>query len=140
MALSAFKGTEHAPTPAMLKTTLGKSTVRWGQLIAAVAAAVGPVAEQWHCAGAKFGWSMRLRQKDRVLLYLIPQAGSFLAGIVLGEKAVEAARSRKLPPAILAAIDAAPRYAEGRGIRLPVTRASDVRAISILVSVKLNPE
>jgi hypothetical protein len=140
MALSVFERTSPAPSQATLAKSLRKAAPRWDSLVAAVTGAVGPVTQQWHCAGAKYGWSMRLCQKDRVLLYLIPQSGSFLAGIVLGEKAVEAAHARKLPEAILAAIDAAPRYAEGRGIRIPVKGPSDVRAIATLVSVKLNPK
>jgi hypothetical protein len=139
MALSVFNGEAKAPTPEALRNALRRSAARWDRLVAEVATAAGPVTEQWHCAGAKYGWSVRPRQKDRVLLYLIAQSGSFLAGIVLGEKAVVAARAHKLPEAVLAAIDAAPRYAEGRGRRLPVKTAADVRAIATLVSLKLKP-
>jgi hypothetical protein len=46
---------------------------------------------------------------------MTPQKGRFLASFALGEKAVLAARAAGLPAALLAAVDAAPRYAEGRG-------------------------
>lgn len=137
MALSALDDTSREPSEADLRKALGVSRKRRAQLIQAVADRVGPVDEQWHAAGATYGWSMRLRQQDRTLLYLIPQAGSFLAGIVLGEKAVTAAHAQKLPAAILAAVDAAPRYAEGRGLRLPVKSAADVRAFATLVQLKM---
>jgi hypothetical protein len=38
---------------------------------------------------------------------------------------------------VLALVDAAPRYAEGRGIRLSVTRVEDLAAIQELVAVKM---
>jgi len=56
-------------------------------------------------------------------------------------KAVAAAQAQEqeqtLPSTILAAIAAAPRYAEGRGLRVPVRTASDVRALANLVSLKM---
>jgi hypothetical protein len=38
---------------------------------------------------------------------------------------------------VLEAIDAAPRYAEGRGVRLPVRTAGDVREIVRLADIKM---
>jgi hypothetical protein len=95
------------------------------------------VTEQWNFPGAKYGWSLRLKRKDRVTLYLIPQAGHFLVGVVLGEKAVKAAHECGLPDVVLSQIDNAPRYAEGRGIRLPVTGRDDLFAVQKLAAVKM---
>jgi hypothetical protein len=75
--------------------------------------------------------------EDRVVLYLTPQAGAFLVGLVLGDRAVAAARARGLPPSVLALVDAAPRHAEGRGIRLSVARGEDLAVIQELVAVRM---
>lgn len=136
MALSAFDDKSHCPTPAELARVLGPAAAAWRQLVDETARDHGPLVELWNFAGAKFGWSLRLKQKDRVVLYLTPQAGQFLVGLVLGEKAVAAA-GRDLPPAVLAALDEAPRYAEGRGLRLPVSERHDLPAILRLVAAKL---
>lgn len=136
MALSAFDDKFHRPTPAELAQTLGPADAAWRQLVAETTRDHGPLEELWNFAGAKFGWSLRLKKKDRVVLYLTPQAGQFLVGLVLGEKAVAAA-GRDLPPAVLAALDAAPRYAEGRGLRLPVTTLDDLPAVHRLAAAKL---
>ncbi len=72
-----------------------------------------------------------------MILYLIPQAGQFLVGIVLGGKAVDAAQNAGLPAAVLAAIAAAPRYAEGTGLRLPIAGEQDLPPVEILTALKM---
>src|SRR5512138_3371030 len=115
MALSAFDDPARPPAPAELARRLAAAAPLWNALVAHVEKANPPVEEVWSFAGAKFGWSLPLVQKGRVLVYLTPQEGQLLVGLVLGEKAVAAAREAGIPPALLAAIDAAPKYAEGRG-------------------------
>jgi len=95
--------------------------------------------EQWGFSSARNGWSFRLRRKDRVILYLIPQDGAFLVGVVLGERAAEAAHDCGLPAAVVALVDGAPRYAEGRGIRFAVTGQEDCVAAEALVALKMAP-
>ncbi|MBZ5590005.1 MAG: DUF3788 domain-containing protein [Acidobacteriia bacterium] len=137
MALSAFDDKSRPPGPPAIKHVLGKAAVLWVQLISHVAENHGPITEQWNFAGAKYGWSLRLRQGERVVIYMTPQAGGFLAGVVLGEKAASAAHESGLPAAVLAFIDSAPRYAEGRGIRLPVASRGDLRTVQQLVALKM---
>lgn len=107
--------------------------------MAQVGATYAPVTEQWNFASAKFGWSLRLKQGDRIILYLIPQTGRFLVGLVLGGKAVAAARSAGLPEPVLKVIAEAPRYAEGTGVRLPVGTERDLPPIRTLTALKMNP-
>ena len=137
MALSAFDDRSHPPADADLRAVLGDAAELWDELIRHVRETHAPIGEHWNFAGAKYGWSLRLRHKDRIVLYLTPQAGAFLAGLVLGEKAVAAANARGLPPSVLALVDAAPRYAEGRGIRVRVTTRDDLAAVQELVAVKM---
>ena len=97
----------------------------------------GPLAHEWAFAGQAFGWSLRLRQPKRVLLYLIPGSGSFLAGVVLGGKAAAAALAdATLPAALRQPLAAARVYAEGRGIRLELRGASDLPPVLRLLEHK----
>lgn len=137
MALSVFDDKSAAPARQELEVMLGATMALWDRIVAGVSDENPPIIEAWNFAGAKFGWSMRLKRKDRVLLYLIPQTGHFLAAVVLGEKAVTAAHTAGLPPGVIAAIDAARPYAEGRGIRLPVRNIEDVEVILELARIKL---
>lgn len=137
MALSVFESRDHAPTPAALRTALGRAATHWDALVSSIDLTHGPVERVWSYAGAKFGWSMRLVRGGRVIVYLTPQAGQFLAGFALGGKAESAARAAGLPAAVLALLDAAPKYAEGRGLRVPVRTRTDVAAVRKLAAAKM---
>jgi hypothetical protein len=138
--LSAFGDKGKPPTEDELRRALAAAAPVWARLVAHVTQTCPAVTEQWNFAGTKFGWSMRLRSKDRIVLYLIPQAGQVLVGIVLGARAVAAAAEAALPAAVRAAIAAAPRYAEGTGLRLPVVAVEELPAIFTLVALKMDPE
>jgi hypothetical protein len=138
MAPSAFDDKGKPPDSREVARTLGKSAALWDRLIAYVAGHVATPTELWSFGGAKSGWSLRLKSKERVILYLTPQAGRFLVGVVLGEKAVEAAHQRDLPRSVLSLIDGAPRYPEGRGIRLSVGSRDELSAAQHLADVKLS--
>ena len=137
MALSAFEDPSQPPSADELRHSLGPSAALWSALLQHVHSACAPLSELWNHSGAKFGWSLRLKQKDRVVLYLTPQRGAFLVGLVLGERAAQAAEAGSLPPLALAALTAAPKYAEGRGIRLSVTSHATLEAVQALIPFKL---
>ena len=61
----------------------------------------------------------------------------FLVGFALGEKAVRAAHEAALPTSLLAVIDEAPKYAEGRGVRIEVRTKKDLDAVRKLAAVKM---
>lgn len=135
--LSVFGDKSACPTRTDLQHALGPAGALWDDLVAHIGQAYGPIGEQWSFSGARFGWSLRLKKGDRIILYLIPQAGRFLAGIVLGAKAVAAAQDADLPSSILRAIAEAPKYAEGTGLRLPVAAPSDLQPIQQLAAFKM---
>jgi Protein of unknown function (DUF3788) len=137
MPLSAFEDPAQPPSSDELHHTLGPSATLWVALLQHVQSLCGPLSELWNHSGAKGGWSLRLKQKERVILYVIPQRGAFLVGLVLGERAAQNAEASSLPPLALAALTAAPKYAEGRGIRLSVTSQACLEAVQALVPFKL---
>ncbi len=137
-SLSAFGDKGAPPTEDELRHTLAAAAPLWKSLVAYVTETCAEVTEQWNFAGVKFGWSMRMRSKDRIVLYLIPQAGQVLVGIVLGPRAVAAAAGADLPAEVREAIAAAPRYAEGTGLRLPVSSPEELPALFTLVALKLD--
>lgn len=139
MSLSVFDDPDQPPGPAILRRRLGPAATSWKALVDGVAERCGPVEELWSFGGAKFGWSLRLLRKGRVLLYLTPQEGRLLAGLVLGGKAVAAAREAGLPPALLAQVEAAPQYAEGRGLRVEISGPDEAEGLVRLVGLKADP-
>jgi len=137
VALSAFDDKSKEPQAADLRSTLGRSSGHWDSLEAHIAADFAPLEKTWTFAGAKWGWSLRLKQKKRTVLYMTPCSKHFLVGFALGEKAVKAAHAAPLSEPVLAIIDGASKYAEGRGVRLIVKTKKDLAAVKALAAVKM---
>ncbi len=104
MALSAFDDKSKQPQAGDLKKTLGRASAHWDNLIAHIAAEYAPLEETWNYAGRNWGWSLRLKQKKRTVLYMTSCKGHFLVGFTLGEKAVKAAHDSTLPDEILSRV------------------------------------
>lgn len=135
MALSAFNKA-HPPTDKDLRSVLGKAYTAWFRLIEIVSDRIAPISQVWGFSGASTGWGLRLKRSDRVILYMTPREDHFLVSFALGEKAVAATRAHKLPKTVLDAIESAPKYAEGRGVRLEVRQVRDVAALAALAAIK----
>jgi hypothetical protein len=136
MALSAFAERANSPTDDDLRAVLGPAYPSWGKVLAAVRERISPIAEVWAFTNTTTGWGLRLRHKERVILYMTPQQTQFLVSFVLGEKAVVTAEATRLPAAIRDAIAAAPRYAEGRGVRVVVKGARQIPGLAALAQIK----
>jgi hypothetical protein len=136
-SLSALDDPARSPSELDLRRCLGTSADPWDDLVRRVGSAYLPSTAQWKFGGAKFGWSLRLKKADRIILYLIPREGFFLAGIVLGSAAVAAAQEADLPAPVVQSIAEARRYAEGTGLRLAINNAKDVDALMKLCELKM---
>jgi len=137
MALSVFDDEAGPPDARELADSLGKSGPLWDELVRHVAESYPPITEVWDHGGDKFGWSLRLKRGDLIVFHLTPQLGQYLLGVVLGEPAAERARDELLPGDVLELIDGAPRYGEGRGIRLPIRTEDDLKTAVTLAALKL---
>ena len=137
MALSAFDDKSKKPRVSDLEKKLGRTFVHWDDLIAYLAKEYAPLLEKWNFAGAKWGWSLQLKQKKRTVLYMTPCEKHFLVGLVLGERAVKAAHDSSLPESLLAIIDGAKKYAEGRGVRLEIRKKKDLDSVKKLAAIKM---
>ncbi len=118
MALSAFEDKTRHPEPAELRKVLGKSAALWERLISQISEKHAPITEQWSFSGAKWGWSLRLKRKDRVVLYMTPQTSHFVVGVVLGENWVEIRCQRVLVRGADVASPVAKRLSSSRAPRL----------------------
>jgi hypothetical protein len=136
MALSGLDEKEKLPNDESLRSVLGRTFGCWQDLKTHLASRYGPLTVKW-IAGVRYGWTLRLIQKKRTILYMTPSKGFFLVGFVLGERAVQAAHESDLPSTILEVIDGAQKYGEGRGFRLEVRTKQDVENIKKLAAIKM---
>ncbi len=133
---NAFIGKTARPTEAEVEAALGSTAALWKQLVDWLAEQ-GAGESEWNSSGAKYGWALRLKVKKRNIVYLGPCEGCFRVALVLGDKAVAAARKSDLAKSTLKILDEAPRYAEGTGVRLMVRAAKDLAAIKKLALIKM---
>lgn len=115
---------------------LGDAAPLWDAVIDSVRIRAPQLIEHWHFAGQRIGWSLRLVEKARVLIYLTPDAGRFRVGLVLGGKAVVAARAAGVSAATASILKIAPKYAEGHGVRFHVTTREDMAPLEELLDMK----
>jgi hypothetical protein len=78
-----------------------------------------------------------LKQKKRTVLYMTPYRKHFLVGVVLGGKAIKAARASDLPAEVMKIIEEAKKYAEGTGVRLEIRNKKDLEAVKKLAAIKM---
>ena len=135
--MSVFGDKSRPPRNDDLAATLGSTFVFWNELKRLVASRFSPPSIEWGSASKKTGWGLRLKREKRTILYMTPCRGYFMASFALGEKAVKAAHESDLPVSVLEVIDNAKKYAEGRGVRLEVRSAEDVRNVEKLAVIKM---
>jgi hypothetical protein len=128
------------PTNAELKVALGSAGVVWSGIVHTVEEMFVPLDKQWKPSKAGFGRICLLQHKKRTLIYLTPDKEKVWMAIVLGERAYGLAMASSLPVAIKKMFSEARPYAEGRGIRFPVSSLSDIPMITKLLEIKTTPK
>ncbi len=134
---NAFIGRMDKPTATELTAALGKAAPVWGELTARLSAELGVTDQEWKTYSPKYGWSAKLKLKKRTILHISPCAGCFQVVFILGDRAVKAARESKLSASVLKALDEAPKYPEGTGVRFLIKTPRQIPSILKLAQIKL---
>ena len=137
MISNAFIGKAKPPTERELMQVLGAAAPLWQELITALKKDCGLQDREWHSHSPKAGWSLRLQDKKRNIVYLTPGRGGFMASFALGEKAMQLARTSEFASQILKILQDAKRYAEGSAVRIDVKSSRDVAAVAKLAAIKM---
>ena len=137
MIENAFIGKLTQPTPKELAARLGGSKELWNQLVSEIVRECAITDKEWNCYSPKAGWSLRLKQKKRNIIYLAPGDGCFRIALILGDKAMKVAKAAKFPDKFAKLITEAPRYPEGSAIRIEVTSADDIAFVKHLAKIKV---
>ena len=112
--------------------------VKVGEVIEWMSDKEGVSQQEWKgVVVKKYGWSLRLKKKGRNIIYLSPGKDCFMASFVLSDKALGEAKHAHLPKGVQDALETAPRYPEGNGLRMLVRRARDVGAIRKIAAIKI---
>ncbi len=134
-----FSDKSHMPQDADLARILGRTKHHWDNLRARALDADPAATPEWKFYSQKSGWTFLLRGKRRNVLYMQPTAKHrFTVSFVFGKKAVQAAEQSDLPDHVVEMIRQAPQYPEGRGVRLEVATAADVKIAKRLLAIKMD--
>jgi hypothetical protein len=126
------------PDNQMLANTLGASYKLWEKIKTSLTSNYGELNEDWKFYGQKIGWTLKLLYKKRNLFFLTPYESYFQIAFVFGDKSVAIIEKSDLPENIIDEIKNARKYAEGRGLRIPVKNQNDVKIVLKLTEIKIN--
>jgi hypothetical protein len=137
MEISIFTNKISLPTNTDLLHSLDKTYVFW-QMIRDYCFLKYPDAiEEWNYPGEKYGWSFRIKDKKRAIVYLLPRDGFFKVALVFGQKATDAIMASEVSAEIKSELQSAKVYAEGRGIRITILDEKLVADIKRLIDIKI---
>ncbi len=92
---------------------------------------------EWKYYGKNYGWLLKLLNKKRNVLFIVPYEGYFRAVFTFGDKAVNSVMASKLPKKIKDELINARKYAEGRSVSFDVRSDEQMDSIFQLIRIKL---
>ncbi len=135
--ISVFTDKNVEPAQNELAAKLGDTYALWNQVVEFVMKKYPLGMEEWNYPGKKYGWNLRIKDKKRAIIYLLPRDGYFKTAFVFGDKASEAVWKSNVSDGIKLDLKKATRYAEGRGIRIDVKNEFILPDVQSLVEIKL---
>jgi hypothetical protein len=137
MDQSLFTEKKIIPTDTDLVVPLGELYEVWQSLRQYVHLKYPAAVDEWNYPGEKYGWSFRIKDKKRAIVYLLPRENYFRVAFVFGHKATDTIMNSQVSNTIKAELEAARVYAEGRGISIEVKNDDLINDIKQLVDIKI---
>jgi len=125
------------PTDQDLIENLGTTYTLWHQIQGFVLDQYAKGLKEWNYPGKKYGYSYRIKDKKRVILYFLPRKYYFKVAFVFGQKATDLIMESDIALEIKNELINARKYAEGRGIRIEVKNDLNIPDIKKLIEIKL---
>ncbi|MDR2680411.1 MAG: DUF3788 domain-containing protein [Tannerella sp.] len=133
---SVFTDKELAPNDEILKISLGATYKFWQTFVDYVHSVYPKSVEEWSFSKSG-GWSFKIKDSKRAIIYLLPRDGFFKVAFVFGQKATDEVLKSKVATAIKTELESAKVYAEGRGIRIEVKDGKVINDVKDLINIKL---
>lgn len=137
MDKSIFTDKMSKPGDDDLRDKLGDAFHLWHKIIGYLFSKYPYSLNEWNYPGEKYGWSFRIKDKKRAILYLLPRNGYFKTAFVFGQKATDVIMKSDISDTIKSELQSAKVYAEGRGIRIDVKDDKILDDIKKLIDIKL---
>ncbi len=135
--ISIFTDKSIIPNNEDLVAHLGATYTLWNQIIEFVYQQYPNGKEDWNFPGKNYGWSFRIKDKKRAIIYFLPRENYFKVAFVFGQKALDQILETNIADSIKNDLLSAKKYAEGRGIRIDVKNENVIPDIQNLIEIKL---
>jgi hypothetical protein len=132
---SVFTDKDKMPDNNDLEESLGDTYLLWQMIKEYVILKYPKGLENWSCS--KYGWSFRINDKKRAIIYLLPRDKFFKVAFVFGQKATDLIMQSQISNEIKKELESARVYAEGRGIRIDIKSDLQIKDIKGLIDIKL---
>jgi len=109
----------------------------WQQLSSYVHLKYPAAIDLWNYSGDKYGWSFRIKDKKRAIIYLSPRDRFFKVAMVFGQKATDAIMESQVAETLKSELASSQVYPEGRVIRMDVMNESLLNDLKTLIDIKI---
>ncbi len=137
MDISIFPEKSIIPTSSDLESVLIDQYKLWMQIQKFVIEKYPRAVEEWNFPGKKYGWSFRIKDKRRAIIYFLPRDGFFKVAFVFGQKATNVILGSDISEEIKTDLSNARVYAEGRGFQVLIKGSESLRDVKKLIEIKL---
>ena len=97
----------------------------------------GPI-EEWKYYGKKNGWLLKTLSKKRNLFFINVCDNFFKITFIFSDKAVNAIKEKSISKKLINELLSTRKYAEGRGLTIPVKSVKYLPDIQKLINIKIN--
>ena len=136
--ISIFPDKAVEPTDKDVQEKLGSKYLLWKRICDLVLEKYPDGFSEWNFPGKKYGWSFRIKDRRRAIIYFLPRDQHFMVAFVFGDKAVKEVMDSKISNKIKEDLNNARKYAEGRGVSIEVNDELTISDIERLIEIKLN--
>jgi len=138
MAASIYNDKLITPTDKMLEVDLVDTKSLLDAISSFIESNYGSVKLAWKFYNKKTGWILKLFNKKRNVLFVVPCQGYFKVAFTFGEKAINLIEeSNKIPEVIKIGLATTKKYVEGKTIQIEVKKSQDYQTILELIKIKL---
>lgn len=138
MAGSIYDDKLITPTNKMLEHDLLDTKEYLDKICSFIETNYREVKPEWKFYNKKSGWILKLFNKKRNVLFVVPCQGYFRVAFVFGGKAENIIQeSKTIPDIIKTSLEKAKKYMEGKIIEIDVKTLEDCKSILALIIIKL---
>jgi len=132
MDISIFTDKKIMPVDDDLHIPLGNMYEMWQQITGYVHLKYPAAIDIW------YGWSFRIKDKKRVIVYLLPRDRFFKVVMIFGQKATDAVMNSQVAEALKSELASAKVYVEGRCIRIDILNETILSDLKTLIDIKIS--